>query len=270
MLKIDPARVRGPAYARPQQEAAAGGEDDTRAVYGWRARIGLIVPSVNINSEPEFYRLVPAGVSVHVARTFSDAPASREHYGAMADGTRDAAKSLTSVAPDLIAYACTSGTISCDREQIKQEMARICKVPVTTTADAVLAALQELGASKVALATPYVPFVVQDEIEFLEREGYRVVSEQSLGLGKDYAERLQLQRTSLATIRQLCLSVDHPEADVIFLSCTGLGALDAIEGLEQKTGKPVITSNQVTFWHCMRMLGFDDRIQGVGSLLALH
>lgn len=251
-------------------EADTTGERAKRAVYGWRARIGLIVPSVNINSEPEFCRLKPEGVSVHAARTISEGPASRAHYGAMADGTREAARLLATVAPDLVVYACTSGSISFDREQIKREMAEVCAAPVTTTADAVLAALRELDVRKVALATPYVPFVVQDEIQFLEREGYRVVSERSLGLGKTFAEKLQLQRTPLQTIYRIGLSVDCSEADVIFLSCTGLGALDVIDELETKTGKPVITSNQVTFWHCMRMLGFDDRILGFGSLLSLH
>ena len=35
---------------------------------GWKARIGLIVPSSNCNVEPSFYMVVPEGVSVHSAR----------------------------------------------------------------------------------------------------------------------------------------------------------------------------------------------------------
>jgi maleate isomerase len=37
-------------------------------MYGWRARIGLLIPSVNATVEPEFNRFLPEGVSVHVAR----------------------------------------------------------------------------------------------------------------------------------------------------------------------------------------------------------
>ena len=33
-----------------------------------RARIGLIIPSSNRMTEPQFHRYAPAGVSVHVAR----------------------------------------------------------------------------------------------------------------------------------------------------------------------------------------------------------
>ena len=41
--------------------------------YGWRGRIGLIVPSTNTINEPEFARLVPRGVAVHSARPHGDA-----------------------------------------------------------------------------------------------------------------------------------------------------------------------------------------------------
>ena len=37
-------------------------------MYGWRGRIGLLVPSINTTMETEFWRIAPAGVSVHTAR----------------------------------------------------------------------------------------------------------------------------------------------------------------------------------------------------------
>lgn len=37
-------------------------------MHGWRARISLTVPSSNTTCEPEFYRHVPPGVSLHTAR----------------------------------------------------------------------------------------------------------------------------------------------------------------------------------------------------------
>ena len=35
---------------------------------GWRARLGIMVPSVNKTMEPELYRLAPKGVSLHFSR----------------------------------------------------------------------------------------------------------------------------------------------------------------------------------------------------------
>jgi maleate cis-trans isomerase len=37
-------------------------------MYGWRARIGLIIAHGNTTMEPEFNRVAPEGVSIHAAR----------------------------------------------------------------------------------------------------------------------------------------------------------------------------------------------------------
>ena len=37
-------------------------------MFGWRGRIGLLVPSSNTTMEMEFHRHIPKGVSVHTAR----------------------------------------------------------------------------------------------------------------------------------------------------------------------------------------------------------
>ena len=42
--------------------------DRSKRPYGWRARIGLIVPSPNTVTETEFWRMAPEGVSIHTTR----------------------------------------------------------------------------------------------------------------------------------------------------------------------------------------------------------
>ena len=67
---------------------------------------------------------------------------------------------------------------------------------------------------------------------------------------------------------ELALSVDTPESEAIFISCTAFnGASEVIEELEQKTGKPVVTSNQATFWWCLREMGITEAIPGGGTLM---
>ena len=43
--------------------------------------------------------------------------------------------------------------------------------------------------------------------------------------------------------------------------------LDAVEPLEQKLGKTVISVNQATIWLALRRIGWTEPIQGFGSLL---
>ncbi len=47
---------------------------------GWRAKLGVIVPSNNAVLEPDLYRMAPAGISVHFARIWSgrDTPEEME------------------------------------------------------------------------------------------------------------------------------------------------------------------------------------------------
>lgn len=53
----------------------------------------------------------------------------------------------------------------------------------------------------------------------------------------------------------------------MFISCTGIDALDVIEALEQDLGKPVVTSNQAAYWMCFKMAGIGEPIEGYGRLL---
>ncbi len=55
------------------------------STYGWRGRIGLVSPSTNTTLEPEFWRLAPEGISVHVARVYQAGPQEPSTYRRMAD-----------------------------------------------------------------------------------------------------------------------------------------------------------------------------------------
>ena len=50
-------------------------------------------------------------------------------------------------------------------------------------------------------------------------------------------------------------SVDRPEAEAVFISCTNVPTYDIIAPLEQMIGKPVLTANQVTMCSALRAMG---------------
>ena len=50
----------------------------------------------------------------------------------------------------------------------------------------------------------------------------------------------------------------------------GSTEIDALEAIEQKTGKPAISSNQAMLWHCLRMAGIADKVDGYGRLFREH
>ena len=50
------------------------------------------------------------------------------------------------------------------------------------------------------------------------------------------------------------------------MSCGGIRSTEVIQEIENKTGKPVITSNQAQMWSCLRRAGIADKISGFGEL----
>ncbi|OVZ55362.1 decarboxylase [Pigmentiphaga sp. NML080357] len=237
------------------------------APYGWKAKIGLIVPSTNTVNEPEFWRMAPTGVGVFAARALLLGHATQESYVAMAQAVGAAAEQLATAEIDIVAYGCTSGSFMCPMSELVSDMQARTGKPALAAAGAVVAALRALGVRRVAVATPYVEFVNRREREFLEEYGFQVTSLQGLGLGETQEERRGIGRVPPEAIYRLARMVDRPEADAVFISCTNLASLGVIAALERDLGKPVITSNQACFWACLRRLGLGDAPQGYGRLL---
>ena len=64
-------------------------------MYGWRARIGLLVPSINTTMETEMWSLVPENVSVHTARIAGGREGTPEELRGMEAAGRQACGSRT-------------------------------------------------------------------------------------------------------------------------------------------------------------------------------
>jgi len=236
--------------------------------YGWRAKIGLIVPSTNTVAEPEFWRVAPKGVSIHSARATLIGNATTESYYKMAEAVIRSASDLATAEVDIVAYGCTSGSIICPLPQLLSDMQEKSGVPAIATAGAVVAALRALNVKKVAVCTPYVDFVNESETSFLQDYGFEVLSMHGLQLGETQAERRGIGRVPPQHVWRMAREADRPDADAIFISCTNLATFDVLQQIEDDLGKPVIISNQATVWACLRMLGLPDKISNLGRLLS--
>jgi maleate isomerase len=137
--------------------------------------------------------------------------------------------------------------------------------PATTTTTTVLAALRAVGATSLAVATPYLEELNAIERRFLEESGFTVARIGGLGCATD----AEIGRLEPADAVSLVERVDVPEADAIFISCTNFHCLPAIASLERQLGKPVVTSNLAGAWAALRQIGIADTIPGYGRLLHL-
>ncbi|MGA2940790.1 MAG: hypothetical protein ABSE50_02055, partial [Xanthobacteraceae bacterium] len=97
---------------------------------------------------------------------------------------------------------------------------------------------------------------------------FEVVSSACLGLGATEEERRGIGRVPPQVLHRLAVAADRPEAQAIFVSCTQFPTLAMIQPLEALLGKPVVASNQATFWRCLELIGCTEPIAGFGALLS--
>lgn len=235
-------------------------------MYGWRARLGIMVPSVNTVMEPELGRLAPEGVSVHAARLKAEGVFGPESLIAMAAYTEKAAEEL-GPAVNAIAYGCTSGSFVKGPgwdEELVARIERVAQKPATTTSTAVVRALRALGLRAIAVATPYTREVNDRLADFLGRQGFEVLAVKGLEVTVRGGQGIYPPSTAYRLARE----VDDPRAEGILISCTNFRTIEIIERLEADLGKPVVTSNQATFWDLLGLCRISDRIPGHGQLLA--
>jgi maleate isomerase len=236
-------------------------------MYGYRGKIGILVPNINTTMEMDFHRMAPEGVSVHTARISWEAPESSvEALGEMTDLAIKAATDVSAAHVDVIVYGCTSGSffkgITWDRE-LSEIITRETKVPAITTSTAMVEGLREMGIKKVSVATPYSEEVDKRLEAFLNGNGFKVMRLESLRQ-KDVWEHA---RNAPFLLYQLGKKAFVPEADGVFISCTQLRAVDIVEQLEKDIGKPVVTAVQASLWLALKTLGFKSSVSGYGMLL---
>ena len=237
---------------------------------GWRARLGVVVPSVNTVVEPWFSALSPVGVSVHTARMLLDDALSPEAIVRMdREEGLHAVLQLKSCRPQAIAYCCTASSIvqGLDYDlHLEREIAHRSGVPCTTATQAILAALRILGVQRIAAASPYADDIDGAEHAFFESAGIEVLSSACLGIRDAFA----LASPTSEDIVALAHKAYSKDAEALLITCLNLWSHEVVEHLEQTLAIPVITSTQATFWRLLRIAGIEDRVAGYGRLLSNH
>ena len=235
------------------------------AQYARRRRVGLIVPSVNAVIEPDFAAIGLAGITFHATRVMLR-ETTPEGLRAMNAGVEAAAELIASVTPDVVAFACTSGTFIDGDAGLARQIAAIKAIvgcDVVATSRCIIEAFAHLGLRRIALATPYLDVINQAERTFFEGHGLSVVSMRGLGLsGK------AIREVTPDAVANLVRDTDTSDSEAIFVSCTDFHSMEVAALLENDLGKPVLTSNQVTLWGVLRALGWTPSVPGYGRLLA--
>jgi len=233
--------------------------------YGWRRRLGMLLPSVNRAAEPEVTAMLPDGVSLHTTR-LKFTGSSQHDLLAVTEKVEEGSALLSDAGVDLIVFHCTSvSTFDVNMEaSLKMRIEKATCKPATATSEALVSAFRTLGARKIVLITPYIKAINEREIAFLAHHQINVVRD----AGMEIFEGSKMGLPEPEEWYRFALANRHENADAYLLSCTAIRTAPIIAALESDLGKPVVTSNQAMVWHCLHKMGIRDPVPGYGTLLS--
>jgi maleate isomerase len=245
--------------------------------WGWRARIGAIIPHADVVPEGELHAVAPDGVSIHTARvplTVRGATGDLDEPVALtavrefgqSPKLEEAAGMLGGAALTVIAYAFTStsylGTAADEAALRARLERRTSGIPVVTTCAAAVAALGVLGARRLIFVNPpwFPPELTKRGADYFRGQQIEVVESLSVDLPGGQREMHP------ARIHEWIRERVKASADALFIGGNGFRAVGLIEALEQDLGCAVLTANQVVMWHALRTAGVRARVTGYGSI----
>ena len=229
--------------------------------------LGFLILSTDQVIEEDLSQMLPPGVQIHLNSIpfpdeFSDEILKLDKSmlltcvdGLLSDPSLDSL--------DGLCFCCTSGAVLIGTEKIRQILSGKARV-VTDTASACVRALEEVGASSVAVFSPYTDDINVHMQEFLSKEGQNIVSIHGMNLSRDK----DIANVSPEEIIDFISGSDLSNADTIFVSCTGFRVLSVISKLEGLFEKPVVASNQATMWESLRLNGIKQRRPEFGRLFS--
>ena len=233
-------------------------------------RIGFLVPPGNPTVEPEMIRLAPPGVTVHFTRMVAHGEAGSHQGQEERNRTQIAhldenVALLAMVKPAVIVMAHTAMSSTLGKEgeaKLVERLERSSGIPFITAFGSVIRALAHLGASRVALATPYSEEATLKSKAHLEAHGLSVVASGQLEDVKNIYDETPERAYALAR------RVDVREAQAVFISGVGMPSIDVLERLERELGKPVLSSASAMMWNALRVAQVAAPITGYGALLS--
>lgn len=242
-------------------------------------RIGLIVPSSNTTMETELPAMFEARAAQTGERfTWHSARAQMSHVtpeelDRMVKASDVAAQSLADAPIDAIAYACLvavmcrgAGAHCAVEEQLTTALRdRPRQPPIISSAGALVSTLNELGAKRIALVTPYMRPLAEQVADYLRAEGFEISEMVAL----EVADNVQVGQLDPENLIGIAQGLDLTDVDVVVLSaCVQMPSLPAVQRVEDLIGVPVITAATATARALLQSLGLPPEVPNAGRALA--
>lgn len=220
--------------------------------------MAIMIPQQNSNMQPEYELLRPDGISNQTYRF--DISVQDRVSEAMVDVMHQARGCW----PDMVLC---SNSVEMRLWSIEKQIAyrkalkdALPDTPIVTAGDACVAALRTIGSKRLGLISPMSEEYSESARNFYRAHGFEVPV--TAWLQVKTSDRII--GVSIDDINAAFDKVNTPEVDTILHVGGALGVVEMINGLEQRLGKPVISSTATGYWYALRMMGIDDPL-GLGG-----
>jgi maleate isomerase len=243
---------------------------------GWRAKFAVLAPSTNTSVQPEYDDMRPLGVTNHFCRI--PIPDTRvtddESFMVMLQNIRDATLGSVDVAmtmsPDCVVMGMSAETFwdgSDGAERLQRSLEqRTGGKPVIMGSAALDAAMRAYGGiRKLGIITPYMSVADTQVRRYFTDVGYEVVHLKGL---RSLSPMLIAHETP-ETLKRAAEEVSSG-VDAIVQCGTNLAFAAVAARAEFWLEKPVIAINTATYWHALRSMGINDKLDGFGRLFLEH
>lgn len=237
-------------------------------------RVGLIVPSTNVTVETEIPRLLQrAGldVSFHSSRMRMHS-VTPEQLRAMNAQRERCVMEIGDAGVDVVLYACLVAIMAMGPGHHRDAEFRIAEqlgsggsdTKVLSSAGALIQALSDMEAKRVALVMPYMRPLAEQVVAYIEAEGIEVADWRAL----EVADNAEVGCIPGDRVMEAARSLDLTGVDALVISCcVQMPSLDLVQVAEDEFGLPVLSAATAGAYSILRSLGVSVEIPRAGSLL---
>jgi maleate isomerase len=235
-------------------------------MFGYRARIGYISPSVIELNAYDFYRIVPQGVGL-IAVACMVGGWKEDAYRAALGEVESCAQELSRRNCDFVIHGGAPLVLSQGKgfeTRLIATLEKLTGVPCTTSIVAAMDAFRDLGIERLALVDPYPAELNEKVVSYLEAWNFKVGSVVSLGTTfteSSVASVADIYRAAKKAVSQA------GAVDGIFIPCANFPVVDVIEPIETDLGLPVIANITSQLYVAFKTIGMREPINRFGALL---
>ena len=237
-------------------------------MFGWRARIGYLCPSVFEMIAYDFYRIVPPGVGMIGVTCMLDGWQADAYRTGLAR-IEDCAIELSRRKCDFIIHAGVPLVVSqgngYEREVINK-IETLTNTPATTSIVAGIEALRGLSVRRIGLVNPYPSELNAAVVAFMKGHGFEV--DAVVSLGADFTRIGDVSEADVYAAAKQAVK-QSPKLEGLYLPCPQFPALDVIEAIECDFGIPAVGHLTSEIWMASKRLNIRYSVPGFGKLLRM-